>query len=278
MFAPDELDELKAAAAKGLTEFTETIWPLLNDSKISAYLNYVLYRTLGPTLPNNAADAASLWGFCQRLADQFPKMIQAAGHKGEGPALGNDLFSAILNGDSGVIILKGKIGDATQWRRPDKKVNLLVGEMSDALDELSDYKVQERPDDFPLLLCAGERRSYTANTIIRDPQWRKSNNPISLSINPVDAQKLHIKDAEIARLVTKRGQAEVQVELDERLQTGTISLPNGQGLFYPDSAGNNQITGVYLNELTDIHDRDPFVGTPWHKHVAAHLEPINKTM
>jgi len=27
-------------------------------------------------------------------------------------------------------------------------------------------------------------------------------------------------------------------------------------------------------ELTDAGDRDPFVGTPWHKHVAARLEPI----
>ena len=62
------------------------------------------------------------------------------------------------------------------------------------------------------------------------------------------------------------------------LHIATISLPNGQGLFYPDSAGSNQITGVYLNELTDIHDRDPVVGTPWHKHVAPRLEPINKTL
>ena len=86
---------------------------------------------------------------------------------------------------------------------------------------------------------------------------------------------LGITDAATARLVTKRGSLNVLVEFDERMQPGTMSLPNGLGLNYPDHTGANEITGASTNELTDLEDRDKWVGTPWHKHVRARLEPIS---
>jgi hypothetical protein len=51
------------------------------------------------------------------------------------------------------------------------------------------------------------------------------------------------------------------------MQPGHVSLPNGLGLAYGDATA-----GVAPNELTSSEDRDPFVGTPWHKHVPARLE------
>ncbi len=275
VFEPGELDDLKAAAENGLDAYAAAMLPKIMDAKINTYLPYVLYRTLGPSLPHGAADAASLWGLCQHLAMKLPDHVRAAGHEGDGPALGNALFQAILDSPSGVIILKGEVGDATQWRRPDGKVNLMVGEMSDEFAKLGDFELPGSSDEFPLVLAAGERRSYTANTIIRDPAWMKSNNPVSLTIHPVDAGKFGVADASIARLVTKRGEALVQVEFDDRMLEGTISLPNGQGMTYPDGMGAEPRTGVYLNELTDLEDRDPFVGTPWHKHVRARLERVS---
>lgn len=275
VFEPGELDDLKLAAETGLDAYAAAMLPKVFDPKISTYMPYVLYRTLGPSLSHGAADAASLWGLCQQLAMKLPDQVRAAGHEGEGPALGNALFQAILDSPSGVIVLKGEIGDATQWRRPDGKVNLFVGEMHDELAKLGAFELPGSSDEFPLLLAAGERRSYTANTIIRDPAWMKSNNPVSLTIHPVDAGRFGVTDASIARLVTKRGEALVQIEFDDRMLEGTISLPNGQGLTYPDDSGDEPRTGVYLNELTDLEDRDPFVGTPWHKHVRARLERVS---
>lgn len=200
--------------------------------------------------------------------------VKAAGHEGEGPGLGNALFQAILENPSGVIVASNRIGDHTQWRKPDRKIHLRVGEMHDEIDMLSEYRLPERTDAFPLLLCAGERRLYTANTIIRNPRWMKSNNPTSLSTHPADAGQYGLSDGSRARLVTKRGEAVVLIELDDRMQEGTISLPNGLGMEYPDADNARQQTGVRLNELTDRDDRDPWVGTPYHKHVRARLEAI----
>jgi hypothetical protein len=55
------------------------------------------------------------------------------------------------------------------------------------------------------------------------------------------------------------------------MRRGHVSLPNGLGVRYPDGDGL-AATGVAPNELTGTEDRDPFVGTPWHKHVPARIE------
>ncbi len=57
-------------------------------------------------------------------------------------------------------------------------------------------------------------------------------------------------------------------------EAGHVSLPNGLGLAYPDQRGELRAEGVALNELTALEDRDAFAGTPWHKTVAARLEPV----
>ena len=275
VFNEGELDALAEAARDGLDAYSAAMQEAMRGNpKIAQYLPYVLYRTLGPSLPDGAAAAAGLWGFCSRLAVSEPEALRAAGHVGEGPALGNDLFNSILNSPSGLIILKQAVGDASQWRRADGKINLLMGEMSDEIDFLKQFKLPKRTDEFPLVLSAGERRLYTANTVVRDPDWMKSNNPASLFVHPSDAAKLGIEEAGRANLVTKRGKAEVLVELDDRLQEGSIALPNGLGLIYPNAKGENEQFGVSPNELTDLDDRDPWFGTPWHKFVRARLEAI----
>ena len=56
------------------------------------------------------------------------------------------------------------------------------------------------------------------------------------------------------------------------MQRGHVSLPNGLGVDYPDG---DRRAGVAPNELTASGDRDPFVGTPWHKNVAARVERLS---
>ena len=64
-------------------------------------------------------------------------------------------------------------------------------------------------------------------------------------------------------------------EVNDTMQTGHISLPNGLGLGYSPAGGEPELTGVAPNELTSSEWRDPIAGTPWHKHVPARLESVS---
>jgi formate dehydrogenase len=148
--------------------------------------------------------------------------------------------------------------------------------MPELVDELNSLRDEAPPADadWPFVLTAGERRSFTANTIMRDPTWRKRDQSGSLRIHPADAARLGVDDGGLVRLSTRRGSAQVTVEVDERMHEGHVSLPNGLGLDHIAEDGRPIITGVAPNELTSAGDRDPWAGTPWHKHVPARLEPV----
>ncbi|MEZ4290622.1 MAG: molybdopterin dinucleotide binding domain-containing protein [Myxococcota bacterium] len=93
----------------------------------------------------------------------------------------------------------------------------------------------------------------------------------ALRISPADAARLGLADGGPARLVTRRGEARVRIEVSDRMQPGHVSLPNGTGLAHP-AAGDRG--GIAPNELTRLEDRDPIAGTPWHKSTAARLEAV----
>ena len=76
-------------------------------------------------------------------------------------------------------------------------------------------------------------------------------------------------------MTTRRGSAEAPIEITPDLQPGHVSLPNGQGIDYRRADGSPVHRGVALNELTDIADRDPIAGTPWHKHVSVRIERVS---
>jgi formate dehydrogenase len=56
-----------------------------------------------------------------------------------------------------------------------------------------------------------------------------------------------------------------------------VSLPNGLGVDHTDVDGRRVVAGVAPNELTSSTDRDPWVGTPHHKHVRARVEALDET-
>ena len=279
---PALLAPLKAAAAQGLDAFGAAAFGFMAaHPEMKPHLPYVFYRTLGPTLPEGAAAAALYWGLAQRFAAANEASVRRAGFEGAGMAegsfaLGNALFDGVLNGRSGAVFAVDAVEESFEkLGRADKKIRLDVGEMLDELGALSARQdlVQEDPD-YPFLLAAGERRAYTANTIIRDPRWMKSNDVASLAIHPQDAKALGVGDGGRVRIVTKAGEAVAAVVHDDRMRPGTLSLPNGLGLLYPDQDGAERMVGVPPNELTSLELRDKFVGTPLHKHVPARLEAL----
>ena len=276
VFEDGELDELKEAAKQGRDVFGPAFFAALGSNpKIGPHLPYVVYRTLGPTLPEGMASAAGVWALSHRYAMESPDLVRAAGYEGEGLALGESLFEGILGSPSGAIVSRDEPGNAaTQFRLPGGKVRLDMSEMLDEMRGLREQHVPEGGPDFPMILAAGERRGYTANTCIRDPEWMKGKDSTQLSVHPKDAEQLGLADGDFARVVTHRGSAEVQVQTSDRMREGTLSIPNGLGLIYPDADGNEVVTGVSPNELTASADRDPWAGTPWHKYVHARLETL----
>jgi len=270
-----DLDPLRDAAAHGRAEFAEAFATATTTSpQLGALAPVVLYRTLGPTLPDGADSAALLWGAAHRCAMANPESVRRAGYDGEGLEAGEQLFDAIVRSHSGVIITDDA-HEAT-WPRiatPDGRLALVIPELLDELAALADEPPPGSDPSWPFILSAGERRSFTANTIIRDPSWRKRDPEGALRVNPDDAARLGLDDGGRALLITRRGEAEVAVEVSDMMAPGHISLPNGLGLSHPRTGHpGTEITGVAPNELTSSDDRDPIAGTPWHKHVPARLE------
>jgi anaerobic selenocysteine-containing dehydrogenase len=266
------LEWLREAAREDRANFAQAfIQMTVEDPRLSSLAAYVLYETLGPTLPRGAASAAALWGLAQRAAMKYPDAVHRAGH-----ADGEALFQAMLSGRSGITFTLDSYEDVWAYvARADRRIGLEVPGMLDELQALDHEHPGWTSDAFPFVLSAGERRASTANTIIRDPDWRKRDRDGALRICPDDAAALGLTDGGRARIVTAAGAAETAVEITDSMLPGHISLPNGQGVDYPNVDGEPILTGVPANELTSLDWRDPLAGTPWHKHVPARVEALD---
>jgi anaerobic selenocysteine-containing dehydrogenase len=199
----------------------------------------------------------------------YPEAVRRAGH-----ADGNRLFEAILGSRSGVVFTRDEYGDDfARIVHPDQRIALELPEMLAELQALGAGPVARTTDRFPLVLSVGERRSFTANDIFRDPGWRKQDADGRLRISADDAARIGLADGSRARITTARGSAQAVVEVSPAMQAGHASLPNGFGLESTGSDGETVVTGVAPNALTSSDWRDAFAGTPWHKHVPARIEP-----
>ncbi|MCV7151138.1 molybdopterin-dependent oxidoreductase [Mycolicibacterium pyrenivorans] len=266
-----ELAPLRRAAAQGREVFTEAFLQAVGANPgLGKVLPFVLYETLGPTLPEGLSGAAALWGLAQKAAMTYPEAVRRAGH-----ADGNALFDAILDGRSGVTFTVHEYeDDFALISHADGRIALEIPEMLAELRALADAPHGLTTPDFPIVLSAGERRAYTANDIIRDPSWRKRDADGALRVSAEDADALGLVDGGLARITTAAGAAEATVEVSGAMLPGHASLPNGYGLDFVNGDGSEQVPGVAPNSLTSSDWRDPYAGTPWHKHVPARLEPV----
>ena len=250
------------------------------NPRLGKLLPVVSYETLGPILTTedgeDASGAAAVWGLAQLCAGFWDASIRRAGigDPDGGGSLGDDLFNAILASPSGLTFSSDDY-DETMKRvlTHDGKVNLVIPQLLEEFDELANEEtVIASNDAYPFVLAAGERRPSTANTIIRDPGWRKLDQQGVLKVSPTDAEALDLTDGDRARVSTKRGEGVAIVSVTDTMLPGNISLPNGFGL---GPGGASDSVGIAPNDLTSTEDRDWFAGTPFHKHVRARLEKID---
>ena len=267
----DDLRPLRKAAAEGREAYTAAFFAeVASNPALVKALPYVLYETLGPTLPEGLAGAAALWGLAQKTAVTYPDAVRRAGY-----ADGNALFDAILTSPSGITFTAHEYGDDfAMIGHRDGKIALQIPELLDDIRALHDSQPGLTTTEFPIVLSAGERRAFTANDIFRDPSWRKKDTSGALRVSIADAEALGLVDGGRARITTAAGSAETLVEVNPGMRVGHASLPNGYGLDFTDADGGSQVTGVATNALTSTDWRDSYAGTPWHKHVPARIEPV----
>ncbi|MDR3661216.1 MAG: molybdopterin-dependent oxidoreductase, partial [Mycobacterium sp.] len=266
-----ELDPLRRAARDGLDAYAGAFLAAVGANPgLGRVLPYVLYETLGPTLPDGLAGAAALWGLAQKAAMTYPDAVRRAGH-----ADGNALFTAILEGRSGVTFTVHEYDDDWQLiTHGDRRIAFEIPELLTELGALAAGRPPLTTAEYPIVLSAGERRAFTANDIIRDPVWRKRDADGALRVSVQDAATLGLVDGGRARITTAAGSAEASVEVTDVMLPGHASLPNGFGLDFTDADGKEQVPGVAPNSLTSADWRDAFAGTPWHKHVPARIEVV----
>src|SRR5690349_12403227 len=165
-----DLKPLREAAEQGLDAYAQAfLGAVTANPAMSRVLPFVLYETLGPTLPPQLKGAAALWGLAQKTAMTYPDAVRRAGH-----ADGNALFTAILERRSGVTFTAHEYSDDFALiAHADHKIAVEMPEMLDEIGRLRDAPTSLTTVEFPVVLSAGERRAYTANDIFRDPSWRK---------------------------------------------------------------------------------------------------------
>jgi anaerobic selenocysteine-containing dehydrogenase len=268
-----DLTPLREAAKLGLPAYAQAVAMMTtSDARLAAQAPILLYRTMD--LPDDLREGAVVLGLALRAAMTSGASLARAGFGGGPVEAALALFNAIIDNPSGVVFavdtwdaVRGRIGTG------DGKIHLDLPDLLDELGKVLGGAVAARDEAFPFVLSAGERRSFTANTIIRDPSWRKKDADGALRVSPDDAAALGVRSGESVRLTTRRASVVVTVLVSDTMSRGHVSLPNGLGVTYPADDGV-PARGVAPNELTSIEDRDPFVGTPWHKHVPARLERV----
>jgi formate dehydrogenase len=288
----DAVDRLRDALRNGGRAAFARDWSALARDRpdVGRAAPVVLYRTLGESLPRGAESAAALWGAAYTCASLYPESIRRAGigagrpaaERGgaplDGPQLAEALFDAIVESPTGLVFTHDSPEES--WKRvgtADGRIHLEIPELLEELATMLAAPALDRvaSAEFPFVLSAGERRAYTANTICRDPDWRKHDAQGALCMSPGDASSLGVGAGDLVRVVTRRGAAEIPVEISDRLQRGHVSLPNGLGVDYPGPGGGPRtVRGIAPNELTAVEDRDWLAGTPWHKSVPARIERV----
>lgn len=259
--------KVEPRATKHLAYVAALALKLTRKPKLAPFAASILYRTLGPQY-GSAASAITLLPISMAYASKHREAVARSGVTGNKFTIGVALFERILNSPQGAVISEHLQDDMwSLMANKDRKVRMDIPELLESLQRLG---TPATPDAaYPLVLMAGERRSYNANQIFRDPQWRKQDAEGALHIHPDDASQYGLSDGGKAVCTTRKGQLTVSVKLDATTRKGFVTLPHGYGMRYREEAPN----GPQLNMLTSSDECDPMTRTPHHKYVPVAVQP-----
>jgi anaerobic selenocysteine-containing dehydrogenase len=267
------------------------LWTLKRRPQLVPHLPLLLHETLGKALPDGANAAGVIWGLCQNFVRQYGKAcVERAGIRDAGAGIAEALFQRILHSRSGTLISVHNYEDTWSFiKHADGKIHLAIPQMIEEIRKLE----PESPDaEYPLVLQAGERRSYNANTIYREKAWRKQDLEGSLKVHPEDARRLELLDGGLSWCESSRAAVCARVAVTDEVRAGLVSLPHGFGMFegfgetYEPTGSNgndDRLTrepggdprnGPAINFLTESAWCDSLSKVPFHKHVRVRLRPV----
>ena len=205
--------------------------PALAPYAASIALSHARPRTPARTGAAAAAPAACRSRIALRRASTAAP-CGAPAIAGSGLTLGEALFQAILDGPAG-----------TRRQRARVRRHLVVPSPRDGASTSPSPRCSRRcarcvtsprrRRGVPFVLLAGERRSYNANQIFRDPAWRKADPDGAMRDAPRRRARPRPRPTARAPCASRRaGEIEVTIELDDSLRRGMVTLPHGYGMRY----------------------------------------------
>ena len=195
----------------------------------------------------------SLWFSAHQVAMRYPDQVRAAGHEGEDGQLGDALFRAMVENRDGVVFTKHEHSDSFNLlRTPDQKINVHIPELAAELASLADGPVQHTSEEFRSA-AAGERRvslrtRSSAPVVAEEGSRRRASAPRR-------RRRPRVSDGDRIRITTAAGAAVAVAEVNDTMQPGYVSLPNGMGLGHPPVGGRTDRCCAERADLDQGSDR-----------------------
>ena len=262
-------NSLYQAAQKDRSLFRQELGRYVeNTADAMLKLPFILAKTLGPVL--GSCNLALLWGLIWSAPARLKDAMARAGFPA-GEDQTEKVYGAIMDHPEGIWI--GRLNSEKNLEfvaTEDSRIQLHVPELATWLAAITPEAEDKSlaPDAaFPLILMAGWHYDYTANTLMRDPEWNRGRRTGCLATHPRDAADLSLADGDMARLSTQAGAVTVVVQISQLTRPGMVLLPQGFGLDF-----EGKSVGVNVNLLTAAGHRDRIAGTPYHRRVPCRLE------
>ncbi len=224
----------------------------------------------------------AVWALCQANAmerhSDVMRTLGAEWMQKSPMEVGEELFRRIMAHPEGVEVARTAhnkgLDDYIGF--DDKRVRVAPEPMIAELERALESGPVEDPE-YPFLMSNGLRTRWTANTIQRDPSWRKGNGAqCELNLSPQDAETLGVAKGDRVCVETRRGRIELPAAIDKKIRTGHVWMPNGFGAKYAKTLDEpGEIQGQNGNEITDSADRDPITGCPHHRFMRVKLTKID---
>lgn len=116
--------------------------------------------------------------------------------------------------------------------------------------------------EFPFLMI-GRRLARSHNTWTQNSRRLvKGRNPVTLQLHTQDAQQLGVSKGEIVAVSSATGRVEIEVDVDDDILPGVVSIPQGWGHNRKGVQMSVAATqpGISINSLTDAKRIDPLSG------------------